>query len=182
MKKLIFFLATLVPAATFAADETPVHSVVRLPLAQTGENPVGADGSLHFAEARVSDILVTYGKLIGKKIIADITVQGQVNLVIDQPLSVESGAARIEKALFLDGFSLIDAGDDTVLVLGLGMSVRGHGVPVYTDPAEFPKAERVFSYFTKCSTAMGGSLLVSCSSTSPQATTSRSPSAPRNRS
>lgn len=149
MKYLALLLATFAFTAALAADDPPANTVVRVPIAQPAEERVGANGSLHLAETQIGDVLVTYGKLIGKKVVADNTVQGQINLVIDQPLSPESGAALIEKALFINGFSLIDAGDDTVLAFGLGAQVRSRGVPVYTSPSEFPKGERVFSYIYK---------------------------------
>ena len=57
--------------------------------------------------------------------------------------------ALIEKALFLAGFTLIDAGDDTVEVIGLGKPVRAEGLPLYTKPDELPRGERVFSYACK---------------------------------
>jgi general secretion pathway protein D len=104
---------------------------------------------LKFPNANVSDVLALYGRITGKKIICDNTVQGLISLTTDSPVSREKAAELIEKAFYVNGFTLIDSGSDAVAVLGLGKPARGFGAPLYSKPEELPQGERVFSYLLK---------------------------------
>ena len=94
----------------------------------------------------IADALTAYGKLTGTTVLFDNTVQGQIDLPKFQGINDERQAELIEKAIFLNGFCMFDAGDHVVSVLGLGKQPRDQGLPVYTKPEELPTRERVFSY------------------------------------
>ena len=109
----------------------------------------GPDPAARFQVANVADVLLDYGKLTGKKILCDNTVQGQVEFAVSADEGVDRRVELIEKALFLNGFKLVEIGDDVVAVIGLGKPVRNVGVPLYTKPEEIPGGQRVFSYLFK---------------------------------
>ena len=97
----------------------------------------------------VVEVLTAYGKLTGKKILIDPSVQGQVGIAALPEENADQKIELIEKTLFLSGYSLIDVGDGMVAAVGLGKSVRNLGLPLYTKPEELPHGERVFSYLFK---------------------------------
>ncbi len=115
----------------------------------TATAPAAPDATATYQADNVTDLLTTYGKLTGKKILLDAGVQGKIGFIASVDENVDRKVELIEKILFLNGFALVDVGDDVVAVLGLGKSVRSVGVPLYTKPEELPTGQRVFSYLFK---------------------------------
>ena len=106
------------------------------------------DGAARHPES-VTDLLTYYAKITKKKILLDNTVQGEVSIIGSRDENVNQQIELIEKTLFLNGFTLVDAGDDVVAVLGLGKPVPTVGLPLYAKPEEMPGGQRVFSYLFK---------------------------------
>lgn len=108
-----------------------------------------ADATGH--DQALGDVLADYGRLVGKRVVMDSTVSANQPLTLPD-LEGASPAQRtglIERAIFLNGFSLFDADADTVVILGPGRNPRSFGLPLYTRPEEMPTGERVFSYACK---------------------------------
>ncbi len=98
----------------------------------------------------VAEALVQYSRLIGKQIVTDNTVQGQINVVTDGPVSKEQAARIIETAMFSNGFALVDSQDGTIVkVIGLGKLVRAESPPIYQSVDDLPGNERVVSLVVK---------------------------------
>ena len=99
----------------------------------------------------LAEVLADYSKLIGKQIITDNTVSTTTTLALTDldGITPPQRANLIGKALFLNGYALVDADKDTVVLLGPGKNPRSVGVPLYTKPDELPVEERVFSYLFK---------------------------------
>lgn len=105
---------------------------------------------LKFPNAPVGEVLVYYGHLIGKQIVCDNSVQGQISVVSDGPVSPAQAAEMLETALSMNGFALVDGpGGNVVKVLGLGKSALLEGVPIYASADELPKNQRVVSLTVK---------------------------------
>ena len=99
----------------------------------------------------LADALSDLGRLLGKKIVTDATVSLNAALALPDLDGVgpQQRTNLIERALFLNNYTLVDADKDTVVVLGPGKNPRSVGIPLYTKPEELPSGERVFSYLFK---------------------------------
>lgn len=102
---------------------------------------------LEFPNADVISVLQFYEGLTGKKLVYDNTVQGQVNIVIRQPLTEAQAIEIIETNLTLNGFSLVpmEGESDIVKVIGTSKNPRIAGVPIYTTNEALPRGDRVVS-------------------------------------
>jgi general secretion pathway protein D len=108
-----------------------------------------ADVQMQFPNAQVRDILNNYEQLTGKRVLADNTVQGQINIEINKPVTRTEAIRLIETALSLNGFSMIPGSGDIIKVLGLGKPARSAGVPIYADLAQLPDNEQVVSFLAR---------------------------------
>ena len=102
---------------------------------------------LQFPNAAVTDILDHYALLTGKRVLADNTVQGQINIMVNQPVPKSEAIRIIEVALSLNGFTLVPAGDNIIKVLGLGKQPRNEGVPIFSELDQLPAdTEQIVSF------------------------------------
>ena len=150
MKKLFLPLLScwlLLLGPCVRAEDAP--RAVSPPQASPSLTTLSADASaftLDFPGTPVLDVLTYYGRLTGQQVVCDNSVQGSITLRTSQPVTREQAEAMIEEAVFLNGFSLVDNEDGTILkVVGLGKSPRSCGVPVFTAAADLPRHERVVS-------------------------------------
>lgn len=105
---------------------------------------------LQFPNADVKEVLALYERLTNKKWVADNTVQGPVNIVINTPVNREEAIRIIEINLLLNGFSLVPANDPNIIkVIGIGKNARTAGVPIYSDLNDLPEGERIVSFLFK---------------------------------
>jgi general secretion pathway protein D len=121
-----------------------VSSVTAAPAA-----PERADVKLQFPNTQVTEVLGYYEMLTGKRVLWDPTVQGQVNIVVNTPVTKSEAITIIEVALTLDGFSLVPDGPDIIKVLGISKNVRSSGVPIYFDLAQVPYSEESISFLVR---------------------------------
>ena len=111
------------------------------------QTPEEANIRLDFPDKPVADVLRYYSTLLHKQVVCDNSVQGSVTLQTNGNVTGEQAMRLIEEALFLNGFSLVDAEDGSLVkVIGLGKVPRAEGVPVFTSLDDLPKHERVISY------------------------------------
>lgn len=117
----------------------------------TGSAPAAADmvPRLEFPNTDVRDVLNFYGRLTGKKLVYDNTVQGPVNIVITTPVAKEEAIRIIETNLLLNGFSLVPGDGDIVKVTGLAKNPRTVGIPIVSDLGELPETDKVVTYLFK---------------------------------
>jgi len=118
-------------------------------LASTFTAIAGEEITLQYPNTDVKEIIASYQRITGKKIIYDNTVQGPINVVSATPVTQEKAIELIEGTLFADGFSLADVGNDSIQVSGIGRNSRSIGIPVYSKPEDIPTGERVFIYIIK---------------------------------
>jgi general secretion pathway protein D len=104
---------------------------------------------LEFPNSDVKEVLSFYGRLTGKRIVYDNTVQGPVNIAILTPLKKSEAIHIIETNLLLNGFSLVPGDGEIVKVIGLTKNPRIAGVPIISDEAEIPDTDKVVTFLVK---------------------------------
>jgi len=105
---------------------------------------------LTFPNADVRDVLSQYELLVGKRLIYDNTVQGQVNINVPE-VPKEEAIRIIEITLLMNGYHLVPSDTDPNLVkaTGIGRSPRQVGVPILAEPEPIPDNEQVIMYLVK---------------------------------
>ncbi len=105
---------------------------------------------LTFPNADVRDVLTQYELLVGKHIIYDNTVQGQVNINVPE-VPKEEAIRIIEITLLMNGYHLVpsDSDPNLIKVTGVGRSPRQVGVPILAEPEPIPDGEQVIMYLVK---------------------------------
>ena len=105
---------------------------------------------LTFPNADVRDVLTQYELLVGKHIIYDNTVQGQVNINVPE-VPKEEAIRIIEITLLMNGYHLVPSDSDPNLIkaTGIGRSPRQVGVPILAEPEPIPEGEQVIMYLVK---------------------------------
>ena len=102
---------------------------------------------LYYPNADVKEILDHYALLTGKRVIPDNTVIGNINIIVNQPVPKSEAIRVIEVALNLNGFTLVQAGDNIVKVLGLGKQPRDESVPIFSELDQLPaNTEQIVSF------------------------------------
>ncbi len=127
----------------------PLTSLPANPAPAVVPAPEKADVHMQYPNAQIADVLTAYESLTGKRILRDSTVQGQVDIVINKPVTKDQAISIIETALTLNGYSLVQGAGDIVKVLGLGINVRQKGVPIFSDLADVPQNEQEVSFFMR---------------------------------
>jgi type II secretion system protein D len=149
-------LLCLILAASALAQQTPVPPPAQpaepgelappAPAAATQEEMVPR---LEFPNSDVKEVLSVYGRLTGKKIVFDNTVQGPVNITILTPIRKSEAVHIIETNLLLNGFSLVPGDGDIMKVIGLTKNPRIAGVPIISDEADIPDSDKVVTFLVK---------------------------------
>ena len=134
-------LRKLVPLVAVCALASPVPA----------QNAAQGDMvTLRFPNADVRDVLSQYEILVGKRLIYDNQVQGQVNINVPE-VTKEEAIRIIEITLMMNGYHLVPVDSDPNLlkVTGLARSPRQVAVPVYSEPEPIPDNEQVVMYLVK---------------------------------
>ncbi len=135
----------------------PLAALIALPLAvpPLGPVPVLAQAGsemvkLTFPNADVRDVLTQYELLVGKRVLYDNTVQGQVNINVPE-VPKEEAIRIIEITLLMNGYHLVPSDIDPNLVkaTGIGRAPRSVGVPIFAEPEPIPDNEQVIMYMVK---------------------------------
>jgi general secretion pathway protein D len=105
--------------------------------------------NLYFPNTPVQDVLSYYERLTHKRLVADNTVQGPVNIVVNTPVTADEAIKIIETNLLLNGYSLIPGEGNIVKVVGLSKNPRSTGVPIYSDIEQISTGERIVTFVFK---------------------------------
>lgn len=105
--------------------------------------------NLYFPNTPVQDVLSYYERLTHKRLVADNTVQGPVNIVVNTPVTPDEAIKIIETNLLLNGYSLIPGEGNIVKVVGLSKNPRSTGVPIYSDMDQITAGERIVTFVFK---------------------------------
>ena len=105
---------------------------------------------LQLPNTDVRDVLDNYyAPLIGKRVIYDNTLQGQLNIFINAPIARDEAIRILENNLMLNGFHLVQGENNIVRVLSGAKNPRFYGPPIYSDPAQLPEGDQVVSFLIK---------------------------------
>lgn len=123
---------------------------VPAPLIAQVDRAQGEMVKLTFPNADIRDVLTQYELLVGKHIIYDNTVQGQVNINVPE-VPKEEAIRIIEITLLMNGYHLVPSDSDPNLIkaTGIGRSPRQVGVPILAEPEPIPEGEQVIMYLVK---------------------------------
>ncbi len=117
------------------------------PNAASGEDTV----KVMFSNSPVGDVLDFYGRLTGKRVLTDNTVNATSTLNFDISRNVPRGEAVhiIETVLNLNGYSIAPGEANVVKVLGPGKNPRSVGIPIFSEPGDLPVGEKIVSYLLR---------------------------------
>jgi type II secretion system protein D len=143
---LLIPLAALIALPLAVPPLGPVRALAQAGSAQAGSEMV----KLTFPNADVRDVLTQYELLVGKRVLYDNTVQGQVNINVPE-VPKEEAIRIIEITLLMNGYHLVPSDIDPNLVkaTGIGRAPRSVGVPIFAEPEPIPDNEQVIMYMVK---------------------------------
>lgn len=137
----------IIPSLVFA---TVFGSILLPPSRVFSQVPEAPSVELQFPNNPLSEILLEYELLTGKKIIKDVNVLGAtVSVETTGKLTREEAAVFIEKTLLLNGYAFVPSGHDTLKIIAWsgGKQPRGEGVPIYSRAEDLPDSDQIVSYF-----------------------------------
>ena len=105
--------------------------------------------TLTFPHTSVSEVLVTYEKLTGKRILRDSNLQGpELSILVTEPVSRKDAISLIESSLLLNGYYLVPVDSKTVKILGPSRPPRSEGLPLYLEESELPaEGDKLVSFY-----------------------------------
>jgi len=105
--------------------------------------------TLTFPHTSVSEVLVTYEKLTGKRIIRDSNLQGpELSILVSDPVPKRDAIALIESSLLLNGYTLVPVDEKTVKILGPSRPPRTEGLPLYLEESQLPvDGDKIVSFY-----------------------------------
>ena len=105
--------------------------------------------TLTFPHTSVSEVLVTYEKLTGKRILRDSNLQGpELSIMVTDPVSRKDAISLIESSLLLNGYYLVPVDDKTVKILGPSRPPRSEGLPLYLEESQLPvEGDKLVSFY-----------------------------------
>ncbi len=131
---------------------TPPTLPSNLPGFPSNPGALGDDAvKVQFSNSPIGDVLDFYGRLTGKRVLTDNTVNSTSTLNFDIAKSVpKTEAVRIiETVLNLNGYSIAPGEANVIKVLGPGKNPRAVGIPIYSDPGDLPRNEQIVSYLLR---------------------------------
>ncbi|MBL9115336.1 MAG: hypothetical protein JNJ83_10055 [Verrucomicrobiaceae bacterium] len=103
---------------------------------------------IQWVQFPMSQILLEYEKLTGKKIVRDINVES-VSFTIETTGQLPKSQAieYIEKSLLLNGYAFVPAGDGMLKFLNVAALKPGsEGTDIFNDPDDLPNDERIVTF------------------------------------
>lgn len=131
---------------------TPPPLPAGMPPNALGGRPSMAGDSvrLAFANTDVRDVLDNYyAPLVGKRVIYDNTLQGQLTIFINAPVARDEAVCILENNLMLNGFHIVQGENNIVRVLSGPKNPRFYGPPIYSDVSQLPEGDQVVSFLIK---------------------------------
>ncbi|MEO7931891.1 MAG: secretin N-terminal domain-containing protein [Chthoniobacterales bacterium] len=165
MKKLIlsFLFSPLILSGSLSAQnevsgDVPPENVepMATPISSVKKTDPNADPSMedkisvNFPDTTLTQILLNYERLSGKRLIKDALLAGQnMSIVVAEPVSKREAISIIEATLLLNNYALIPFGENQMKIVSIqnGKNPRSEGVAIYTTPNSLPEGDQVVSYF-----------------------------------
>ncbi len=137
-------LSLLLPQTRAQQIQPPDH-----PVAQTSAASHEQMVSLQFPHTSVQEILMTYEKLTGKRLIRDANLAGpELSIVVANEIPQREAIALIESSLLLNGYTLISVDEKTSKILGPNHPPRTEGLPLYLEESQLPQdGDKLVSFY-----------------------------------
>jgi len=159
---LTFLVSSLVLSSSLCAQEEPIPEAdpanpepvaepAPQPVADLNSNPdLEEKISVNFPDATLSQVLLNYEQLSGKRLIKDVGLVGQnISIVIAEPVTKREAIRIIEATLLLNNFAMVPYGENQMKVMNItnGKNPRSEGVAIYTTASALPEGDEVISFF-----------------------------------
>jgi general secretion pathway protein D len=105
--------------------------------------------SIQFPHTSINEVLMTYEKLTGKRLIRDSNLAGpELSIVVANEIPKSEAIALIESSLLLNGYTLIPVDEKTSKILGPSRPPRSEGLPLYLEESQLPQdGDKVVSFY-----------------------------------
>lgn len=136
-------------------DEAPPAAPVPSPQTLGGDGQPSAASSgealvnIDFPNTEIGDVLDYYGRLTGKKVLRDTTVNGKIQVRVVNPVTTSEAIRILETVFSLNGFTLIPGPGDIVKAVNQNKNVRQFSIPIVSEPDQLPASNQVVTYMYK---------------------------------
>ena len=137
-----------IPIAAPALSQ-PSGTVGQQPPSQPSSGSPEQTVSIQFPHTSVNEVLMTYEKLTGKRLIRDSNLAGpELSIVVANEIPKSEAIALIESSLLLNGYTLIPVDEKTSKILGPSRPPRSEGLPLYLEESQLPQdGDKVVSFY-----------------------------------
>ena len=105
--------------------------------------------SIQFPHTSINEVLMTYEKLTGKRLIRDSNLAGpELSIVVANEIPKSEAIALIESSLLLNGYTLIPVDEKTSKIIGPSRPPRSEGLPLYLEESQLPQdGDKLVSFY-----------------------------------
>jgi len=130
------------PSSTISA--APASAPGTLP-----SEPAEEGVSIQFPHTSVAEVLMTYEKLTGKRLIRDSNLAGpELSIMVADLIPRKEAISLIESSLLLNGYTIVPVDEKTVKILGPSRPPRTEGLPLYLEESQLPKdGDKIVSFY-----------------------------------
>ncbi|MCE9588697.1 MAG: hypothetical protein K8R57_10335 [Verrucomicrobia bacterium] len=132
--------------------QQPIGNLPATPPAATVNlsTPSAEEGvSIQFPHTSVAEVLMTYEKLTGKRLIRDSNLAGpELSIMVADLIPRQEAISLIESSLLLNGYTIVPVDDKTVKILGPSRPPRSEGLPLYLEESQLPQdGDKIVSFY-----------------------------------
>ena len=142
----------LMGATSRIIAQQPMENLPATPSAATGDlaTPSAEEGvSIQFPHTSVAEVLMTYEKLTGKRLVRDSNLAGpELSIMVADLIPRKEAISLIESSLLLNGYTIVPVDDKTVKILGPSRPPRSEGLPLYLEESQLPQdGDKIVSFY-----------------------------------
>ncbi len=111
--------------------------------------PLEEGVSIQFPHTSVTEVLMTYEKLTGKRLIRDSNLAGpELSIMVADLIPRKEAISLIESSLLLNGYTIVPVDEKTVKILGPSRPPRTEGLPLYLEESQLPQdGDKIVSFY-----------------------------------
>ena len=132
--------------------QQPMANLPATPSVSKGDlsTPSAEEGvSIQFPHTSVAEVLMTYEKLTGKRLVRDSNLAGpELSIMVADLIPRKEAISIIESSLLLNGYTIVPVDDKTVKILGPSRPPRSEGLPLYLEESQLPQdGDKIVSFY-----------------------------------
>jgi len=132
--------------------QQPIENLPATPSVAKGDlsTPPTEEGvSIQFPHTSVAEVLMTYEKLTGKRLVRDSNLAGpELSIMVADLIPRKEAISIIESSLLLNGYTIVPVDDKTVKILGPSRPPRSEGLPLYLEESQLPQdGDKIVSFY-----------------------------------